>query len=122
MESLLAWTLFCVVTDRPMKIGIDPQPYFDVADSERSYEEKLEAYEVLADKHFDRVAFEEFKAEQLSELGQATYDFMRSPDLERILDQTVADIFPAHEHGAFKAHFGGLLGHWINNHAKHYKA
>ena len=121
MKALLGWALYCAISDRPMRVGIDPQPYFDVADSERSYEEKLSAYEALADAHFEREAFEEFRATTLSHLDRAAYDFMKSPQLETILEQTVADVFPAHEHGAFKAHFGGLLGHWINNQKPHFE-
>ncbi|MCA8920530.1 MAG: hypothetical protein KDD82_01905 [Planctomycetes bacterium] len=121
MKALLSWSLYCLISERPMKIGINPDPYFEVADSERTYEEKLVAYEALADKHFEKEAFEEFRETNLAGLDRAMYDFMQSEKLEKILETTIADIFPAHEHRAFKAHFGGLLGHWIQNQKPHFE-
>ena len=61
IKSLLAWSIFCVVTNRPMRITMDIDKYFEIADSERSYDEKLDEYEQLADAHFEADRFEEFR-------------------------------------------------------------
>jgi hypothetical protein len=43
IKALLAWSIYCLVTDRPMRITMNVEDYFEIADSDRSYEEKLEA-------------------------------------------------------------------------------
>ena len=113
IKALLSWTLFCAVTGRRMHIALDPQPYFEVADSDRSYEEKLDAYEALADAHFDKEAFIAFCQEALPDLDAAMFDLIQSEAFDGILQRTIADVFPPREHKAFLEHYRGLLGHWV---------
>jgi hypothetical protein len=115
IKALLAWSLFCAVTERPMHIELNTKPYFEVADSDRSYDEKLDAYEKLADGHFQKAEFEAFCAEALPHLGDAVFDLVRSVEFDEILDRTVQEIFPPREHRAFLEHFRGLLGHWVQS-------
>ena len=112
IRSLVAWSLYCAVSERRFKIALDTDPYFAVADSDRSYQEKLTEYEKLADEHFCRDEFEAFVEEALPDLDEALYDFVTSEDLDRILIQTIKEIFPPHEHVAFYNHFRGLINHW----------
>ena len=52
ISSLIAWCLFCTVTERSMPINQSTRDYFDVGDREElAYEEKLERYRDLADAH-----------------------------------------------------------------------
>ena len=37
-----------------------------------------------------------------------------------ILKQTIEDMFPPREQPSFYGHFKGLLGHWVQSHAKHW--
>ena len=113
IKSLAAWSLFCLLTERPMRITMDFDPYFEIADSDRSYTEKLIAYEQLADEHFEQERFEEFRAEQLPHLDQVMWELARSPEFDHMLVQTVTDTFPAHEHERFIAHYRGLIEHWV---------
>jgi len=113
IKSLLAWSIFCTVTDRPMRITMDIEKYFKIADSDRSYDEKLIEYEKLADKHFETERFEEFRATQLHDLDATMWEFARSPEFGDILVQTVRTTFLQHEHDHYIAHYRGLLGHWI---------
>ena len=48
LHGALAWTSFCLATDRRMKLDMNTADYFAIADSEGSYDEKLAAYEALA--------------------------------------------------------------------------
>jgi len=116
IKALFSWALFCAVSERPMSIALDPQPYFDIADSERSYDEKLLAYGELADAHFEREAFEAFRSEQLADLDEIMCDLIQSDEFDGILQRTVADVFPPREHKAFLEHYRGLLGHWVQSH------
>lgn len=112
MKALYAWSAFCAVTDRPAQLTMDVRPYFEIAASERSYEEKLEAYERLADQHFETERFEAFRATALADLDEAMLEFVASEHFKDILADTVRDTFPPHEQEQFLRHFTGLLEHW----------
>ena len=112
IKSLYAWSAFCAVTDRPMHVTLDIQPYFDIADSDRSYEEKLDAYEALADKHFDTERFNEFRASSMKDLDEVMWDLVGSDEFDAIIGGAVDDTFPEHERETFGAHYRGLLEHW----------
>ncbi len=113
IKSLLAWSLFCVASRRPMHISMDINPYFEIADSDRSYDEKLTEYEKLADAHFQTDAFTEFCATALPHLDETMWQLAQSEEFDHILVKTVQTTFPAHEHDQFIAHYRGLLRHWI---------
>lgn len=112
IKSLLAWSLFCLATERPMRITMDIEKYFEISDSERSYDEKLAAYEKLADEHFETSRFEEFRATKLKSLDEAMWELAQTPQFDQIIVQTVQATFPAHEQDQFIAHFRGLLKYW----------
>ncbi len=113
IKSLLAWSIFSVVTGRPMHITMDLEKYFKIADSARTYQEKLAAYEKLADQHLDSTRFAAFKAAHLGELDEAMWDLVQSPEFDDILIRTVRTSFPPPEHERFIAHYRGLLEHWV---------
>ena len=113
IKSLLAWSIYCLVTERPMHVTMDIKPYFDIAESERSYSEKIKAYGELADKHLEKDRFNEFFAEHLSHLDENMWEFARSVEFDHILTETVRGMFPPEEHEQYIAHFRGLVGHWI---------
>jgi hypothetical protein len=115
IKSLLAWSIFCAVTERAPRITMDVENYFKIADSDRSYEEKLAAYEQLADKHFDAARFAEFKATHLASLDEVMWEYAQSTDFDTMLAETVRATFPAYEHDKFIGHFRGLLGHWVES-------
>lgn len=118
IKSLLAWCIFCAVTNRPMRITMDIENYFKIADSKCSYDEKLAEYEKLADKHFETEKFEEFCATHLSDLDATIWELARSPEFDDILVQTVRTTFPEYEHDQYIAHYRGLLGHWVEAEAQ----
>ena len=115
IKALLSWSIFSAVSERPMKIAMNPDPYFEIADSDRSYEEKLTAYEALADAHFQREEFEAFREDQLSGLDEAMWELAQTEEFAEIIEKTVAVTFPPNEHSAFSEHFKGLLGHWVQS-------
>lgn len=116
IKALYSWAIFCAVSERPVHISLNPQPYFDIADSDRSYMEKLEAYEALADAHFQRETFEAFRTDELERLDSVMWDLVDSDGFDRILRQTIEGVFPPQEQSGFYHHFKGLLGHWLQSH------
>ena len=62
MTALLRWSVYCVVTGRPLRMDTDTSRYFDIADrADLSYEEKLAGYRRLADEHFDTERYAQFR-------------------------------------------------------------
>jgi hypothetical protein len=118
IKALLAWSIFCAVTERAPRITMDVERYFKIADSDRSYDEKLAAYEELADRHFETERFEAFRTKQLGALDEVMWDYVRSDEFDDMLAETVRATFPAHEHEQFIWHYRGLIGHWVEANAR----
>ncbi len=113
IKALLSWSIFCMVTQRPMHITMDIKQYFKIADSDRSYDEKLTEYEKLADKHLETDKFNAFKAKHLAYLDETMWALAQTPEFDNIITSTVQTTFPAHEHEQYIAHYRGLLNHWV---------
>jgi hypothetical protein len=111
--SLLKWSVFCAVTDRRARIDLDTYRYFEIGDSERTYEEKLAAYLTLADAYFDTERYREFCATSLSVVDEMVRDWVASSSFDTLLVETVRSTYPAAEHDKFLAHFRGLIGLWL---------
>jgi len=112
ITALVRWSVYCVVNGRRSNIDLETARYFEIADSERSYDEKLDAYAALADAHFETDRYREWCEEHLPHLPEQVHDWVTSADFDRLLRDTVAATYPAHEQEQFLAHFRGLLGLW----------
>lgn len=113
IKSLLSWTSFCLATRRVMQIDMNVADYFAVADREGSYDEKLAAYEALADRYFQTERFQEFCHRELNWLDEAIWHFVQSDEFDAILQGIVRYKFPAHEHDHFIAHYRGIMRYWV---------
>ena len=59
-----------------MRIDVDTRPWFEIGDrDDLSYEEKLRAYRLLADEHFQADAYAEFCAGPLAHLDEAAHEW-----------------------------------------------
>ncbi len=119
IKALFAWSMFCLAHERPVKITMDLDEYFAIADSDRSYQEKLTAYEALADKHFDTDRFLAFREKKLAGLDEAMWELVGSEAFDRILVDTVRETFPENEQDKFIAHYRGIFSHWRDAEAAH---
>jgi hypothetical protein len=115
MTALVKWSLFCTATGRTPRIDLDTRRWYEIADSDRSYEEKLAAYRGLADDYFEQEQYDEFVSAQLGDLDAVAHDYFGSREFDDLLVQTVRSTFPAHEHEQFVAHYRGLLGAWVSD-------
>jgi hypothetical protein len=114
MKALLRWTTFCVVTDRRFQVDLNTRQYFQIADrTDLSYQEKLSAYRKLADDYFETERYADFCASRLAHVDELVYDWVRSPEFDALLVETVRATYPAHEHDRFVSHFRGLTGAWL---------
>ncbi|TAL22990.1 MAG: hypothetical protein EPN99_05065 [Frankiales bacterium] len=115
MTSLVKWSMFCTATGRTPRVDLDTRRWYEIADSDRSYAEKLGAYRELADDYFETERYQEFVTKQLGDLDAVAHDYFSSRDFDDLLVETVRSTFPAHEHEQFVAHYRGLLGAWVSD-------
>jgi hypothetical protein len=116
MAALPRWSVFCVVTGRRPRLDTDTARYFAIADrDDLSYEDKLAGYRELTDEYFETDRYAEFCATRLGHVDELVYDWVRSPDFDTLLLDTVRATYPPAEHDRFIAHFRGLLGAWVND-------
>jgi hypothetical protein len=115
VRSLVAWTLFCAYTRRKVRVNPNWEPYFQVADQELSFEEKLERYDALARAYFDTGRFEEFRATHLRHLDEVCVEFFQTARAKEIFRSKVAALFPKHEIDEFTEHFYGLVQLWCKS-------
>ncbi len=116
MTALVRWSLFCLVTDRRTGIDLRTREYFAIADDDGlDHDAKLREYLRLADAYFSTETYWEWCAEHLPHLDEQVLQWVSGPDFDRLLRETVASTYPAHEHERFLAHFRGLVGLWVTD-------
>jgi hypothetical protein len=116
MSALVRWTIFCCATGRRPRLDLDTRRYFAVADREDlSYGEKLGEYGRIADDYFEVERYADFCASRLSTVDEVVYEWVRSPDFDALLVDTVKATYPEAEQDRFVAHFRGLLGTWVSD-------
>lgn len=113
IKSLFAWSLYCILVERPMSVTMDMRQYLDIADTDMPFREKLAAYGVIADRHFDSERFWDFRNTVLANLDEVMLDFVKSQEFDQLIIDTVRGLFPPHEHEAFINHYRGLLSRWV---------
>jgi hypothetical protein len=97
IKANLRWSVFCAATDRSMKTDLNWGEYFAIADSERSFEEKMAAYVALARQRFDVDAFEEFCATHLAHLDEEAHEFFATETVRDAIREKVTALYPEHE-------------------------
>jgi hypothetical protein len=116
MKALVKWCVFALVTGRRVKLDLETDRYFAIADEPgMSYEEKLKGYRELADAYFDSECYQDFWADKQSRLDEIVLDWVAGPDFDQLLIRTVQLVYPADEHDKFIAHLRGLLGLWVRD-------
>jgi hypothetical protein len=114
MKALVKWCVFCTVTRRRMRINQNTRVYFELGDREDlSYEDKLREYRCLADEYFQVEQYHEFCAQHLPYLDELAVEWFAGGEFDALLEETVRDTFPAHEHDQMLARHRGLVGAWV---------
>ena len=98
-----------------MNVTMDIKPFYEIADSDRSFKEKLVEYGKLADQHLDTERYWEFRHTTLKHLDEVMWNFTRSEEFDQIIVSTVKSIFPEHEHEQFINHYRGLIHSWVDS-------
>jgi hypothetical protein len=112
IKALLRWSLFCAATRRPMHRNLDWSPYYEIADQDLTYREKLAGYASIARERLDADRFEEFCAEHLGALDETVSDFFGSDIARDAVRQKVTALFPEHEIDEFTDYFWDKIQQW----------
>jgi hypothetical protein len=116
ISALVKWSAYSLATARRTKVDLHTERYFAVADDESlDYDAKLDAYLALADEYFETAKYQEWCASYLSHFDERLIEWVSGDDFDRILRETVAATYPAHEREKFLAHFRGLVGVWVTD-------
>jgi hypothetical protein len=98
IKSLVAWCVFCCVTERPMRLNQDTRDYFEVSDDETlTYEQRLGRYADLAHAYFQTTRFEEFCAEALPQLDEIMVGYVESAEFDELAVKTITTEVLEHE-------------------------
>ena len=108
----LRWALFVAATRRPMRKNLDWGPYYEIAERDMPYEEKLAAYAAIARERLDVDAFETFCDEHLADLDEVAVDFFGSERAKKAVRMKVQALFPEHEWDEFTEHFWNRIQDW----------
>jgi len=97
IKANLRWSIYCAATNRRMKTNLDWHRYFEIADTDASFEEKLEKYVALAEAHFEAEQFYEFCDKHLGHLDEVAHGFFGTETVRDAIHQKVEALFPEHE-------------------------
>lgn len=112
IKANLRWSIFCAATDRPMKTDLDWHEYFEIADQDIPFDEKMKGYVALARKRFNVEEFEDFCSTHLSHLDDVADEFFASETVLDAIRQKVTSLFPKHEIESFTELFWNRVQEW----------
>ncbi|MEM8903990.1 MAG: hypothetical protein AAGF02_09835 [Actinomycetota bacterium] len=108
----LRWSLFCAATKRPMRPNLDWQPFFDIADTDAPYDEKLTAYAAIARDRLQADEFRDFCDEHLPHLDRAVWNFFGTDRAREAVRAKVDVMYPDHEVDDFTELFWSRIQQW----------
>ena len=93
----LRWSVFCAATKRKMPVNLDWAPFFEIADTDAPYEEKLADTRRSPGQRFQTDEFESFCATHLAHLDQVVWDFFGTESRTTPCARRSTALFPPHE-------------------------
>jgi hypothetical protein len=112
IKANLRWSIFCAATDRKMRRNMDWTPFYDIAEQDMPYRDRLRAYARIAHERFETEKFHDFCRTHLGHLDELAYDFFGSDQMKDAIRQKVTVLFPTHEIDAFTELFWSRVQLW----------
>jgi len=112
IKANLRWSIFCAATDRKMNTDLNWRTYFDIADQDRPFDEKLGDYAAIAMQRFDAERFHDFCDTHLSHLDEVAHEFFGSDTVRDAIYQKVEALYPRHEIEEFTELFWNRIQDW----------
>ena len=114
IKANVRWSLFCAATERRMRANLDWTPYYEIAEQDLPYRERLSAYAKIAHQRFETDRFREFCATHLGHLDEIAHEMFGSDLVRDAVRQKVTALFPPGEVEEFTELFWGRIQHWRN--------
>ena len=112
IEANLRWSIFCAAYRRKKPHNLDWAAYYEIAERDIPYREKLREYAKLAHALFETEKFEEFCAKHLKHLPEVSWEFFESDRAKEAVRKKVAVLYPKEEHEEFTEIFWGRIQKW----------
>jgi hypothetical protein len=112
VKALIRWSIFCAATRRPMRIAVDWDPYFEIADGGGSEADRIRQMAALARDRFNEAEFTSFCDTYLGDLDEVALAYFAEDRARVAVRRKVEALFPPAEVDRFTDHFWGLLGFW----------
>ena len=101
IKANLRWSIFCAATKRRPNSDLNWREYFDIADKDIPFEEKLAAYVKIARKRFDVDEFDAFCDQHLSHLDEVADAYFATEGVRDAIREKVEALYPEHEFDEF---------------------
>ena len=112
VKANLRWSIFCAVTKKKFRKTLDWEPYYEIAEQDLPYREKLRAYAKIAASRYETDRFEEFCHKHLPHLDEVAWEFFGTPTAREAVRLKVAALFPPHEVEQFTELFWRRIEAW----------
>lgn len=112
VKAKIRWSVFCATTKRRFRQNLHWRGFFDIAEQDISYAEKLDGYAALAEQHFETDRFEEFCETHLKHLDEAAWNYFGTDRAKDAVRKKVHALFPEHEWDEFVDKFWGQIQEW----------
>ncbi len=112
IKANLRWSIFCAATKRRPNTDLNWREYFDIADQDIPFEEKLAGYVKIARKRFDVDAFEAFCEKHLGHLDEVADQYFATDGVRAAIREKVEALYPEHEHDEFTELFWNRIQKW----------
>ena len=112
IKANLRWSIYCAATKRRINTDLNWREYFDIADQDIPFDDKLAAYVEIARKRFDIDDFESFCDTHLGHLDAVANDYFGSDSVRGAIREKVEALYPDHEHDEFTELFWNRIQDW----------
>jgi len=112
IKANLRWSIFCAATERHLDTDLNWRAYFDIAEQDIPFEEKLAGYVRIARERFDIDRFEEFCDQHLGHLDEVAHEYFGSQAVRDAIREKVEALYPPQEHEEFTELFWNRIQYW----------
>lgn len=119
IKANLRWSIFCAATGKPMRRNMDWAPFYEIAERDLPFREKLSAYAAIAHERFETEKFRDFCTAHLGHLDEIAFDFFGGDPMRDAIRQKVTSLFPAHEVDEYVELFWSRVQLWREQEGVH---
>lgn len=122
IKANLRWAVFNAASRRKKPQNLRWQPYFDIAERDIPYREKLAAYARLAHEIFETERFHEFCDAHLPHLDEVAWEFFGGEEAKDAVRKKVEALYPEDEVEEFTELFFERVQEWRRDESDHPKS